>query len=424
MNKSILIGLLILVLGLAGCSKVTPISEEITMELGQTLSEDPGQFVNVSDEALLSEMTMDFSEIDFEKVGDYTANAVYGEEKCPITIHIVDTTAPEAELIASCALSRVNVDVNVVDFFAKMEDKTEVTAGFVDFTRIGDLQEMSDEALAAIEMPTAMHDALEETEFQETMKFTQEGEYLVKVAVKDTSGNLTWFEVPVFADGTAPVISGFKDQNIAIDKLEGNSNYDASTIKAIDAFDGDITDSDRAYFKEEIIEATEEKMTIKVHLYAVDRAGNQAEETFMVNATVDMEKILKDAGLIKTVPVYPDPYFDRSLAEEAFAKVNEQRAAHGVAALAWDESMYQLACERAQEIMQSFSHTRLDGTPITDYGYGENIAENYISATSVMNGWMNSQGHKENLLDARYYAGVMACYRANGGYYWVNLFRP
>lgn len=123
--------------------------------------------------------------------------------------------------------------------------------------------------------------------------------------------------------------------------------------------------------------------------------------------------------------------FDRRKAEEAFAKVNEQRIASGAAALVWDETLYELAGIRAQELVSSFSHQRPDGSYVGDvmvdqYGFsgcGENIAANYTSVTNLVNGWMSSEGHRDNLLNSRFTAGVMSCYYHNGSCYWVNLFR-
>lgn len=122
---------------------------------------------------------------------------------------------------------------------------------------------------------------------------------------------------------------------------------------------------------------------------------------------------------------------NRGKAEEAFAKVNEQRAANGVSVLAWDESLYELAGMRAEELVSNFSHERPDGSYVGDViirqygasGCGENIAANYSSTTNLINGWMNSQGHKENILNSRFNTGVMACYCHDGSYYWVNLFK-
>ncbi len=128
---------------------------------------------------------------------------------------------------------------------------------------------------------------------------------------------------------------------------------------------------------------------------------------------------------------YAPSGFDRGKAEEAFSKVNEQRNINGVSSLAWDETLYELACVRAQELVSSFSHQRPDGSYVGDViigqygasGCGENVAAHYKSVTNLINGWLNSEGHKENLLDSRFTAGVMACYCHEGSYYWVNLFK-
>ena len=119
----------------------------------------------------------------------------------------------------------------------------------------------------------------------------------------------------------------------------------------------------------------------------------------------------------------PADAFDRAKAEEEFALVNQKRAENGSEPLTWDESMYELACIRAQECVQSFSHTRPDGTIVTEtHQYGENLAKNFKSTTNLINGWMNSPGHRDNLLNPEYTRGVMACYYSGGIYYWVNLF--
>ena len=64
--------------------------------------------------------------------------------------------------------------------------------------------------------------------------------------------------------------------------------------------------------------------------------------------------------------------------------------------------------QRAKEISIKFSHTRPDGTDSTsilsEYGIpddkgGENIAAGYNSPQSVIEGWMNSPGHRVALLN-------------------------
>ena len=88
----------------------------------------------------------------------------------------------------------------------------------------------------------------------------------------------------------------------------------------------------------------------------------------------------------------------------------------------------QQACDiRAEEVDQYFSHTRPNGTScftvfselgISWFAVGENIAKGYPTPKHVTAGWMNSQGHRENMLTPGFeHMGV--------GYYstsWVQLF--
>lgn len=96
-------------------------------------------------------------------------------------------------------------------------------------------------------------------------------------------------------------------------------------------------------------------------------------------------------------------------------------------------SKIQSACDiRATEIAKSFSHTRPNGTScftvlreknINYWSAGENIAAGYQSPSHVMEGWMNSPGHRANILGSSFdHCGVGFGY---GGYYgtnWVQLF--
>lgn len=112
--------------------------------------------------------------------------------------------------------------------------------------------------------------------------------------------------------------------------------------------------------------------------------------------------------------------------------VNQNRAAAGLHCLRLDADLCAAAQIRAQEIMTSFSHTRPDGrkfsTVLTDNGIrftaaGENIAWGQTSPTQVMNAWMNSDGHRANIMNQTYTKlGVGHLTDANGRQYWVQLF--
>jgi hypothetical protein len=81
-----------------------------------------------------------------------------------------------------------------------------------------------------------------------------------------------------------------------------------------------------------------------------------------------------------------------------------------------------------------FSHTGSDGTNAgqraNDAGYywytwGENIAAGYPTAQAVMNAWMNSPGHRANVLNPNFRdIGIAAFFQADSRYglYWTQVF--
>lgn len=121
-----------------------------------------------------------------------------------------------------------------------------------------------------------------------------------------------------------------------------------------------------------------------------------------------------------------------SYAEQVVALVNAERAKVGVGALTLDKEIETVALVRAQEIETSFSHTRPDGrsfsTALTDagitfHGAGENIAWGQRSPEEVVNAWMNSEGHRANILNAKFTKIGVGYYRNSAGRnYWTQLF--
>lgn len=91
--------------------------------------------------------------------------------------------------------------------------------------------------------------------------------------------------------------------------------------------------------------------------------------------------------------------------------VNAERAKVGVTALTTREDLWEkVAMVRAEEITKSFSHTRPNGkdcwSAYTDAGFAdsreaENIAFGFKSEKEVMKAWMNSAGHKANILNTQ-----------------------
>ena len=119
-----------------------------------------------------------------------------------------------------------------------------------------------------------------------------------------------------------------------------------------------------------------------------------------------------------------------SFAAQVVALCNEQRAAAGLDPLVEDAALDARAQIRAGEIITSFSHTRPDGsscfTVIGDVSWttcGENIAAGYQTPADVVNGWMNSEGHRANIMNPSFKKlGVGYCTGGSYGTNWVQLF--
>lgn len=126
-----------------------------------------------------------------------------------------------------------------------------------------------------------------------------------------------------------------------------------------------------------------------------------------------------------------DSEFNAAYEAEVVRLVNAERAKYGLAALTQDDGAQNVAHVRAKEIVQSFSHTRPDGrscfTAASDLGVtyrsaGENIAYGYATPAQVVNGWMNSEGHRKNILSSSYTKIGVGSYSANGVMYWSQFF--
>ncbi len=120
-----------------------------------------------------------------------------------------------------------------------------------------------------------------------------------------------------------------------------------------------------------------------------------------------------------------------SAASEVVRLTNSARSKNGYAALVEDGVLSEAAAVRAREIARSFSHTRPSGasfsSALSESGVsylraGENIASGQKSASEVVNAWMNSPGHRANILNSSYSRIGSASVNIDGTHYWVQLF--
>ena len=155
-------------------------------------------------------------------------------------------------------------------------------------------------------------------------------------------------------------------------------------------------------------------------------------------STVDKDIVLTDdeGYLNVTLKGYREAndYFDGDAHEniwEVFKIVNQERENQGLNQLTLSQGLIDATSIRATELTQLYSHTRPNGTDCYTaikkfYNpMGENIAAGQNSPSEVMNNWMNSTGHRANILNADFKKIGVGYYYKSGTYYgnhWVQMF--
>lgn len=113
-------------------------------------------------------------------------------------------------------------------------------------------------------------------------------------------------------------------------------------------------------------------------------------------------------------------------AQSIFELTNNERINAGVSPLIYSEELENCAYIRSREIVTCWSHTRPNGLPwytlTPQIMFGENLAKGYPTSEETVTAWMNSPGHKANILNPNFtYIGVNV-YEYNGYYYVAQEF--
>ncbi len=184
-------------------------------------------------------------------------------------------------------------------------------------------------------------------------------------------------------------------------------------------------DTDGSYGSSESTDIADRILDILRDKFATGGGQNDKDEVKLPDHAVD-----------ETPEAEPDtenvqkPSVD--MAQQVIDLVNSYRAQYGLSPVAYDADAACAAQKRAVEIQSVFSHTRPDGsrcfTALDECGAsyrgaGENIAMGQQGAQEVMNDWMNSEGHRANILNSSFKnIGVGVAKGADGRYYWTQMF--
>lgn len=145
---------------------------------------------------------------------------------------------------------------------------------------------------------------------------------------------------------------------------------------------------------------------------------------------------LKNPALIYPGQKITIPSVDtyKTMENQVVTLVNQQRAKYGLQSLTQNWQLSRVARYKSQDMVKLnyFGHTSPTyGSPFTmmqNFGIrftaaGENIAMGQRSAQEVMNAWMNSPGHRANILSPAYnQIGVGVAKTSSGVYYWTQEF--
>lgn len=120
---------------------------------------------------------------------------------------------------------------------------------------------------------------------------------------------------------------------------------------------------------------------------------------------------------------------EKGMEQQIFDMTNIIRDQHGLSQLEWEESVSDVAFLHSQDMEENdyFSHENPDGDGLKErlsnhdvyyLAAGENIAAMYPDAAAAMEGWMNSESHREALLSEHYTHLGVGVYRL---YYTQNF---
>ena len=143
---------------------------------------------------------------------------------------------------------------------------------------------------------------------------------------------------------------------------------------------------------------------------------------------------IKNPDLIYPGQILKIPTTDNSITayeREVIRLVNEHRRANGLADLSYDWELSRVARIKSQDMRDNgyFAHNSPTyGSPFNmmkSFGIkyrsaAENIARGYATPKAVVDGWMNSSGHRANILNPSFtHIGVGY---ASDGNYWTQMF--
>lgn len=158
----------------------------------------------------------------------------------------------------------------------------------------------------------------------------------------------------------------------------------------------------------------------------INKNNQPIESTKQIPVTTNQEASTQKSGTTAN-----DSGQVSSTVQQVVDLTNHERAKEGLKALQIDVKLTQSAQEKSQDMKNKnyFSHTsptygspfdQMKALGITYNSAGENIAMGQPSAEEVVDAWMKSPGHRENIMNPSFtHIGVGL---SDSGFYWTQQF--
>lgn len=167
--------------------------------------------------------------------------------------------------------------------------------------------------------------------------------------------------------------------------------------------------------------------------YTVNADGAWVQNGVVQTKTVEKSQVSETSNDLKLTDVsYTSIYaWDSNVTQSTFNQfaneiiyfMNQDRNDAGVNSLIVDNHLMDYAMTRAKELSKLYAHKHPDGSSLSTK-YGENIqfAYNTHSSKDAEVSWMNSAGHRKNILNASYTNVGVGVYAADGKIFCVQVF--
>lgn len=396
-------------------------AEEVNVEFGNKISLNAGDYLDkdkvdqkiidntkVTTDAPDTTTLHDKSIKNYSPVGEYTVTLSYEKETKEVKVNVKDTTKPifdkfekEIEIIKDCKPTGDNLNKLLEKYTAKDLQKVTISLddSKVDYSKEGTYKA----TVKAVD--ASKNEATQETTIKvvkPTIKLDKKSESMY---VKES------FVLKATITGKEDKAS-FKSSNSSVASVDKNGKVTAKKkgTATITATANGVSAECKVTVKSVPSGSTTSKKTV------TNPQTGKKEEVVVVKPSTPSNGSSGSGNSNSTLTA--------SISYDAINLINQERSKLGKSALSYSSELGDIALKRAKEISTNFSHDGFDKYNgwYNGHTYGECIAYGYGSAQGAVNGWMNSTGHRNTLMD-KYDVGDTQIAVARYGDYWAAITR-